>query len=287
MYKKFLLPALLSFALFLLSTSVSFADCGAGGTVNKCGEPGGCTDANDVCTSSGFWPWVTYTCSPAPTRCANADNTTNYCGQLSTDTECGPTNGCKTGYMCSNNNGNDAQCIDPTQEGKSNDPENCNLPKDQSSPTPSNTPIPSGGGNTPTPSGGGNTPTPSGGGNTPTPSGGGNGEPTPTPVDIFAGPSNDNFNQLNPLRMFGGHVDELSSPGGIVSRILLFAFPLAGLILFVMIVWGGFEMISGATSKGIEAGRQRVTAAVVGFLLLFVAYWVFQIVEVIFGLQIL
>lgn len=131
----------------------------------------------------------------------------------------------------------------------------------------------------------------------PTPGGGGSGGGSPTDptdpdedegsgVDIFKGPTSDNFRDLNPLAN-SEHVGDLSSPGGIVSRLLLFAFPLAGLILFVMIVWGGFEMLTSAASKGIEAGKQRVTAALIGFTLLFVAYWVFQIVEVIFGVVIL
>lgn len=107
-------------------------------------------------------------------------------------------------------------------------------------------------------------------------------------IDIFAGPTSANFKSLNPLEMFGNaEGKKLSSPGAIVSRILVFAFPLAGLILFVMIVWGGFEMLSSAASKGIEAGKQRVTAAIIGFMLLFTAYWIFQIVEVIFGVAIL
>lgn len=121
--------------------------------------------------------------------------------------------------------------------------------------------------------------------------GGGGGGGTPdapsNAVDIFAGPNSETFRRLNPLRA-SPYVQAFSSPGGIVSRILVFAFPFAGLILFAMIVWGGFEMItSAASSKGTEAGKQRVTAAIVGFMLLFSAYWVFQIVEEIFGVTIL
>ena len=111
--------------------------------------------------------------------------------------------------------------------------------------------------------------------------------PDPTPPDIFAGPTSENFNTLNPLKNFSDGSAGLTSPGAIVSRLLQFAFPLAGLILFAELVWGGFEMLIGATGKGIEAGKQRVTNALIGFILLFVAYWIFQIVEVIFGVVIL
>jgi hypothetical protein len=81
---------------------------------------------------------------------------------------------------------------------------------------------------------------------------------------------------------------DLSTPGALISRVLTFAFPIAGIILFVMILWGGFEMISGATeSKSMEAGKQRITAAVVGFLLLFAAYWMTQLVQIVFNVSIL
>lgn len=123
--------------------------------------------------------------------------------------------------------------------------------------------------------------------------------PTPTPraFSPYEAPSNEFFNMLNPLQHAGGdnifedeaseYADTLSTPGGIISRLLSFAFPLAGLILFVMLVWGGFEILIQAPSKkAIDAGRQRVTAAIIGFMLLFASYWIWQIVEVIFGIVI-
>ncbi len=115
--------------------------------------------------------------------------------------------------------------------------------------------------------------------------------PEPSIVDNL---TSEKFNELNPLLM--GNADgspskfakTLKSPGGFISRILLFAFPLAGLILFAMLSWAGFEMLAGASSeKSLDAGKQRATAAIVGFLLLFVSYWIMQIVEVIFGITIL
>lgn len=98
---------------------------------------------------------------------------------------------------------------------------------------------------------------------------------------------------LNPLQLFSSEADEFM-PGGefslavFINRALNIIFPLAGLALFVMIVWGGFEMLTGVAGKqGLEAGKQRVTAAVIGFLLLFASYWIIQIVETITGVKIL
>ncbi len=106
-------------------------------------------------------------------------------------------------------------------------------------------------------------------------------------LDNFQGVTDGVLDDLNPIKLFGdeNETGDLSTPGGILSRVLVFAFPLAGLILFVMILWGGFEMLSGsATKKSLDAGRQRVTAALIGFILLFVSYWIIQVLEVIFGI---
>lgn len=128
--------------------------------------------------------------------------------------------------------------------------------------------------------------------------------PTPTtdpasPMsNPFSAPRREFFDMVDPLQVGGGqtirdeapsaYANTLRSPGGIVSRALQFIFPLAGLILFLMLVWGGFEMLIGApTKKSMESGRNRVTAAIVGFLLLFSSYWIWQIIEIVFGVKIL
>src|SRR5471030_1986648 len=89
-----------------------------------------------------------------------------------------------------------------------------------------------------------------------------------------------NFDQFNPL-IIGGSTKaaQFSTPGGVITEVLAYAFPVAGMILFVMILWGGFEMVAGASSsKGKDAGKQRITASLIGFLLLFVAYWLSKLI---------
>lgn len=79
-----------------------------------------------------------------------------------------------------------------------------------------------------------------------------------------------------------------NTPRGIISYILPYLMTFAGLILFVMLLWGGFEMLTGAANpKSQEAGKARMTAAIVGFLILFAAYWLAQIVERVLGISIL
>lgn len=109
--------------------------------------------------------------------------------------------------------------------------------------------------------------------------------------NIFEGRvTNEFFESINPLVIEGDPdlLSTLSTPGGIVTRVLQFLFPLAGLILFIMLVWGGFEILakSAQGTKGLEAGKNRITAAIVGFLLLFATYWMAQIIEIVFGIVI-
>jgi len=102
---------------------------------------------------------------------------------------------------------------------------------------------------------------------------------------------------LNPLKIASGSStlqygsadpEQLNSLGGIISRILEFMFPIVIAILFVMLIWAGFEMFSGATSKSsLESGKKRATMAIVGFLLIFVSYWLIQLLEAILGISIL
>lgn len=109
-----------------------------------------------------------------------------------------------------------------------------------------------------------------------------------TGFNPLTGPTNQTFNVINPLNIFNStQAARLTTPGSIITRVLQFAFPIAGVILFVMIVWGGFEILAGANEKkSLDAGKQRVTAAIVGFLILFCSYWIAQIIEFIFGISI-
>ncbi len=93
---------------------------------------------------------------------------------------------------------------------------------------------------------------------------------------------------LNPFKIGGSSVD-LSNPGKIISRALqFFIFPIAGIILFVVMLLGGFQMLSGANnSKSLDEGKQKITSAIIGFIILFAAYWIAQLLEIIFGIRIL
>jgi len=76
------------------------------------------------------------------------------------------------------------------------------------------------------------------------------------------------------------------TPGQVITYAFPYLFGIAGLILFVMLIWGSLEIFMGATSsKSVEAGKKRITTALIGFILLFSAFWIGQIISAIFGLD--
>lgn len=70
--------------------------------------------------------------------------------------------------------------------------------------------------------------------------------------------------------------------GDIITIALQYLFPLAGFLLFIYIVYGGFQwLIASGDPKKIESARNRITYAVVGFVLLIASYWITKIVQMI------
>ena len=78
--------------------------------------------------------------------------------------------------------------------------------------------------------------------------------------------------------------------GKLISTIIPNVYVLAGLLLLVLLIFGGLNVIMGAGQndpKKAEQGKKAVTYAIVGFLLIFTSYWIIQIIEVITGVDIL
>jgi len=87
-----------------------------------------------------------------------------------------------------------------------------------------------------------------------------------------------------------GTVPAYETLGGIVSVILKNVYVLAGIALFVLLIFGGFAIIMGAGSgdqKKTAQGQQAVTSALIGFLIVFTSYWIIQIIQKVTGIPIL
>ncbi len=72
--------------------------------------------------------------------------------------------------------------------------------------------------------------------------------------------------------------------GSVISKAVPIIIGLAGLGLLLMLISAGYTfMTSAGDAKKMEQGKQRLTYAIVGFLIVFGAYWVVQIVGIMFG----
>ena len=74
--------------------------------------------------------------------------------------------------------------------------------------------------------------------------------------------------------------------GGLVSRIVnVFLIPLAGVILFIVLIWGGYDfIISRGNPDKLKSAKAKITTGVIGFILLVVSYLIVRLISDIFGL---
>jgi len=76
--------------------------------------------------------------------------------------------------------------------------------------------------------------------------------------------------------------------GTLVSTILPNILMIAGVILFFLIIAGGFMVVSSAgNAEKTDKGKQAITGAIIGFVIIFASYWIIQIIEIITGVNIL
>ncbi len=82
----------------------------------------------------------------------------------------------------------------------------------------------------------------------------------------------------------GFHFTDVAS---VVSEAFKYVFPIAGLALFFMLIAGGFQLLTAAgNADAVKAGYNKILYAMVGFLIIFVAYWVIQVLEMILGIKV-
>lgn len=76
--------------------------------------------------------------------------------------------------------------------------------------------------------------------------------------------------------------------GALVSIIVRNAFVVAGVLSFLLLIFGGASVIvAGGNTKQLEKGRGVIIGAVTGLLLVVGSFWMVQIIEKITGLNIL
>lgn len=81
---------------------------------------------------------------------------------------------------------------------------------------------------------------------------------------------------------------DLKGVSSLVTLFLRGSFVLAGLILLFYFILGGISMIGSAGKndpKAAEQAKQTITSAVIGFVVVFIAYWIVKLIGTLFGIQ--
>lgn len=92
------------------------------------------------------------------------------------------------------------------------------------------------------------------------------------------------------LQDTSGTFKSFTSFGALVSVIVRNAFVLAGIISFLLLVFGGFSVIMAAGSgdtKELEKGQKTITYAILGLILVVTSYWIVQIIEKVSGVRLI
>ena len=88
------------------------------------------------------------------------------------------------------------------------------------------------------------------------------------------------------IQGMGGKIPQMTDLGAIVSAALPLLFGITGFALFLFLIAAGFKYLtSSGDPKKLEAAKGSLTTAIIGFVLIFAAYWITQAVNYIFNLQ--
>ncbi len=108
-----------------------------------------------------------------------------------------------------------------------------------------------------------------------------------TPVQAACNPgSSSDFNIFDCLMLNSDDTvrETYETPAHLVNTIVQNVFLLAGIILFLMLIFAGFKFAMSGQAAGKEGAKDIVKAVSIGFLVLFCSYWIIQIVEAVTGI---
>ena len=76
--------------------------------------------------------------------------------------------------------------------------------------------------------------------------------------------------------------------GEIITQILPYVFWVTGILLLIYLLLGGFQlMFAAGDPKKVQGAWGKITNAVIGFVIIFIAYWVTQLIGKIFNIEII
>jgi hypothetical protein len=76
--------------------------------------------------------------------------------------------------------------------------------------------------------------------------------------------------------------------GEIITQIFPYVFWITGILLLTYLLLGGFQlMFAAGDPKKVQGAWGKITNAVIGFVIIFIAYWVTQLIGKVFNIQII
>lgn len=77
--------------------------------------------------------------------------------------------------------------------------------------------------------------------------------------------------------------------GTIITEIFKsYVFVIAGILLLIYLLAGGFQlMFAAGDPKKVQGAWGKITNAIIGFVIIFVAYWVTQLIGKVFNISII
>lgn len=97
----------------------------------------------------------------------------------------------------------------------------------------------------------------------------------------------DSITSADPIvQKFGGN--GTGGVGIILSNLLPYVYVAAGLYLLVLLIMGGITLMTAAGDAGkMKQGYGQITAGIIGFVIVFVSYFVAQIIQIVLGVKFL
>jgi hypothetical protein len=74
--------------------------------------------------------------------------------------------------------------------------------------------------------------------------------------------------------------------GSVINKVVPFIFAAAGVGLLLVIIGAGFTLLTSAgDAKKMDQGKSQLTNGIIGFVIIFVAYWAVQIAGTVLGID--
>lgn len=79
---------------------------------------------------------------------------------------------------------------------------------------------------------------------------------------------------------------QINNVSGLVSTVVTGLISVAGLLFFVMLVWGGIQyVLSGGDKAQAQAAKDRITHALIGIVIVAAAFAIAQLIKAVLGVD--